>query len=145
MVADGYVPVRNGDRAPAGWRKNIYCTTAGGAGDGGETSTVHDLARFLQSLRAGKLLPMPSVEAMLTPKVDAADEGPGWTYGFGCFIALGESGEIVRWGHTGEEDGVSCRLDYYPAQDLDVVVLGNQSGCAGRVAADIRNVIVGQH
>ncbi len=143
-VAEGYVAVRDSEAALTGWRKNIYSTTAGGAGDGGETSTLHDLARFSQSLRAGRLLAKASVEAMLTPQVDAAVEGPGWTYGFGCFIVRGASGEIVRWGHTGEEDGVSCRLDYYPAQNLDVVVLGNQGDCAGRVAADIRDAIMGQ-
>ncbi len=142
MVAEGYVPLRDKDGGITGWRRNVYSTTAGGAADGGETSTLHDLARFLQALRGGKLLPRASVDAMLSPKVEAADEGPGWSYGFGCFIVRGENGEIVRGGHTGEEDGVSCRLDYYPAQHLDVVVLGNQSGCAGRVGADIRDVIM---
>ncbi len=143
-VAEGYIPLRDKDEAVTGWRKNIYSTTAGGAGDGGETSTLQDLARFLQALRTGKLLRKASVDAMLTPKADATHEAPGWMYGFGCFIVLGENGEIVRWGHTGEEDGVSCRLYHYPALNIDVVILGNQGNCAGWVGADINEVIMAQ-
>ena len=143
-VAEGYIPIRGPDHELKGWRKNIYSTTAGSAADGGSTSTLDDLARFSRALRTGKLLAPASVEAMLTPKVDASVEGPGWMYGFGCFIMLGEDGKVVRWGHTGEEDGVSCRLDYYPAQKLDVVILANQGSCAGRAAADIHEVVMGQ-
>jgi hypothetical protein len=50
---------------------------------------------------------------------------------------LDESDQIVRWRHMGEEDGVSCRLYYYPKQNLDVVILGNQCWCAGSLAWEI--------
>lgn len=140
-VAEGYVPIKDKNGAVINWRKNIYSTTAGGAADGGATSTLDDLVRFSRALREGKLCTQASVESMLTPKVDAGNEGPGWMYGFGCFILLGDNSEILRWGHTGEEDGVSCRLLYYPVHKLDVVVLGNQSSCAGRVSADIHELI----
>ena len=63
-------------------------------------------------------------------------------YGFGCFILLDANEKIVRWGHTGEEDGVSCRLLYYPTHKLDVVVLGNQSSCAGKISLDIHKLIM---
>jgi CubicO group peptidase (beta-lactamase class C family) len=143
-VAEGYVPIRNADGARIGWRKNIYSTTAGSAADGGATSTVADLARFTRALRTGRLLPRELAESMLTPRADASAEGPGWMYGYGCFILMGEKGNVVRWGHTGEEDGVSCRLDYYPEQKLDVVILGNQSSCAGRISRDIHEAIMGE-
>jgi hypothetical protein len=78
---------------------------------------------------------------MLTPKVDAGNEGVGWMYGFGCFILLDDT-KIVRWGHTGEEDGVSCRLLYYPMHRLDVVILGNQSSCAGIISRDVHELIM---
>jgi CubicO group peptidase (beta-lactamase class C family) len=143
-VAEGYVPIRDATRTLIGWRRNIYSTTAGGAGDGGSTCTVDDLARFMRALRAGKIVSKESARAMLSPKVDASSEDAGWAYGYGCFISVGERGEVIRWGHTGEEDGVSCRVDYFPAQKLDVVILGNQSGGAGRVLADIHDVIMGK-
>jgi len=141
-VAEGYVPIRDENGAIINWRKNIYSTTAGGAADGGATSTLDDLVRFSRALREGKLCAKESVESMLTPKVAADDESSRWMYGFGCFILLGEDSEILRWGHTGEEDGVSCRLLYYPRHKLDVVILGNQTSCAGGVSRDIHELIM---
>jgi hypothetical protein len=79
---------------------------------------------------------------MLTPKVIADEEEPQWRYGFGCFILLDDEERIVRWGHTGEEDGVSCRLAYYPKHKLDVVILGNQTGGTGRILLDIHELIM---
>jgi CubicO group peptidase (beta-lactamase class C family) len=124
------------------WKKNYYSTTAGGAADGGSTSTLDDLVKFSRALRDGKLFKKELVDTMLTPKV-VADENPRWRYGFGCFILLDDHQEqILRWGHTGEEDGVSCRYWYYPQQDVDVVILGNQSSCASKVAWDIHDFVL---
>ena len=64
-------------------------------------------------------------------------------YGYGCYVLLDDNGQTVRWGHTGEEDGASCRLYHYPMLDVDVVVLGNQGGCAGPVAWDIHVLLMG--
>ncbi|MEW6405195.1 MAG: serine hydrolase domain-containing protein [Chloroflexota bacterium] len=141
-VAEGYVPIRDENGMRIKWRKNIYSTTAGGAADGGSTSTLDDLVRFSRALRSGRLCSKASAESLLTPKVIADEEKPQWRYGFGCFILLDDEEQIVRWGHTGEEDGVSCRLLYYPTHKLDVVVLGNQSSCAGRVSVDIHELIM---
>lgn len=140
-VAEGYVPVKDEGGTIMKWRKNIYSTTAGGAADGGSTSTLDDLVHFARALRSGKLCSKESVESMLTPKVVADEVEPQWRYGFGCFILLDDEERIVRWGHTGEEDGVSCRLAYYPRQKLDVVILGNQTSCAGKVMKDIHDLI----
>jgi CubicO group peptidase (beta-lactamase class C family) len=143
-VAEGYIPLKDESDAVTGWRKNIYSTTAGGAADGGATSTLDDLVRFSRALRTGKLVSRQLAESMLTPKVVADEDDPRWRYGFGCFILLDEDTKIVRWGHTGEEDGVSCRLAYYPSQNLDVVILGNQTSCAGKVVRDIHEALYGE-
>jgi CubicO group peptidase (beta-lactamase class C family) len=140
-VAEGYVPVRDDSGAIVQWKKNIYSTTAGGAADGGSTSTLDDLVRFSRALREGKLCSKELVESMLTPKVDASDVAKNWAYGFGCFLLLDDESKVIRWGHTGEEDGVSCWLAYYPKHKLDVVILGNQTG-AGKVLLDIHKWIM---
>jgi CubicO group peptidase (beta-lactamase class C family) len=140
-VAEGYVPIKDENGAVTGWRKNIYSATAGPAADGGATSTLDDLVRFSRALRGGKLFAKELVESMLTPKVAADTEAPRWMYGFGCFLLLDADSKIVRWGHTGEEDGVSCRLNYYPTLNLDVVILGNQSSCAGKVMLDVHELV----
>lgn len=144
-VAEGYVPVLDDDEKITGWMKNYYATTAGPAADGGATSTLEDLARFSEALRGGKLVAPELVHQMTAPQVVESDDnylGFQWRYGFGCFVLLDEAGETVRWGHTGEEEGVSCRLWYYPKHDATVVILGNQSSCAGQISRDIQEWVL---
>ena len=144
-VAEGYMPVKDNAGNTVGWKKNIYSTTPEAAADGGATSTLDDLSRFSQALRSERLLSAEMTREMLTPKVLESDEpfrGYNWHYGYGNFFLLDISDQIVRWGHTGEEDGVSCRLYYYPREDLDVIILANQSWCAGSVAWEIHDLIL---
>lgn len=144
-VAEGYVPLYDESDQITGWKKNIYAATAGPAADGGVTSTAEDMIRFSRALRAGRLCSMPRAKEMLSPQVlenDGNYAGYRWMYGYGCFVTLDQHGEVIRWGHTGEEDGVSCRLYYYPQQDVDVAILGNQSGCAGKIGWDIHRLVV---
>jgi CubicO group peptidase (beta-lactamase class C family) len=143
-VAEGYIPITGEDEAVAGWKKNIYSTTPGAAADGGATSTAADLVRFSRALRNVELLSSELTREMLTPKVSQTDErirGYTWKYGYANVFLLDDDEHIIRWGHTGEEDGVSCRLYYYPEENLDVVILGNQSWCAGSLGWDIHDII----
>lgn len=144
-VAEGYIPVKDAEGRIVGWKRNIYSTTPEAAADGGATSTTADLADFSRALRRGRLLSGPMTQAMLTPQVMARDEplkGYLWEYGYGNYFILDRQGQIVRWGHTGEEDGASCRLYYYPAQNLDVVILANQSWAAGELAWEVHDLIL---
>jgi len=144
-VAEGYMPITDEDETITGWKKNIYSTTPEAAADGGAISSAEDLVRFSQALRKGDLLSAQMTREMLTPKVLQTDErirGYTWKYGYANSFLLNDAGEIVRWGHTGEEDGVSCRLYHYPQENLDVVILGNQSWCAGSLGWEIHNLII---
>lgn len=154
-TAEGYLRVSGPAGEKVVWKKNIYSTTPDAAADGGATSTAADLVRFAQTLRrdAGmadappeqfRLLPVHLAQAMLTPQVQQfphAKDGILWYYGYGVVFMLDEDGRTLRWGHTGEEEGVSCRLFYYPDPGLDVVILGNQSDCAGKLGWDIHHLI----
>ena len=128
-----------------GWKKNIYSTTPEAAADGGATCTADDLCRFSRALREGQLLSAEWTQEMLTPNVlERAERLRGYIskYGYGNFFLLDDSEHIVRWGHTGEEDGVSCRFYHYPKQNLDLAILGNQSWCAGGLAWEIHTLIL---
>jgi CubicO group peptidase (beta-lactamase class C family) len=145
-VAEGYIPIKDENKKVIGWKKNYYSTTAGSAADGGSTSTLDDLVRFARALRGGRLVSPELARQMTSPQVVETDDnyrGFQWRYGFGCFVLLDMQDQIVRWGHTGEEDGVSCRYWYYPQQNVDVVILGNQSSCASKVAWDIQDFVLG--
>lgn len=144
-VAEGYVPVLDANEKVTGWKKNYYRATIGPAADGGATSTLADLLRFSQALRQGELIGPKLVHAMTSAQAvqDEKDEqGCQWGYGFGCFVMLDEKKQVLRWGHTGEEDGVSCRLWHYPQQEITVVILGNQSLCAGKISSEIHRLVM---
>lgn len=145
-VAEGYIPIHDRYGQVTRWKKNIYATTAGGAGDGGSTNTPDDMVRFIHALLEGRLCSADYVSMMLTAQVPERQEllrGYHSMYGFGCYLLLDDNGQVVRWGHTGEEDGVSCRLYHYPILDVDVIVLGNQGGCAGSISWDIHDLLMG--
>lgn len=131
-VAEGYLPVKDETGAIMGWQRNIYATTAHGAPDGGAFSTADNLLAFLAAVRANRLLSSEMTKTFLTPHVlDTVTEDYIWKYGFANWFILDPAGRILRSGHPGEEPGISCRLFSYPQQGVDVVILGNQDGCAG--------------
>ncbi|MCC6602007.1 MAG: serine hydrolase [Anaerolineae bacterium] len=142
-LAEGYVAEKSLSGTTP-WRKNIYSTTAEAAADGGAVATAVDLHHFSTALRYGRLLSPASTQAMLTPHVSESNElmrGCFWEYGFGNEFVFDSNKRLLRWGHTGEEDGVSGRFYHYPEHLLDVVILGNQSGCAGALGWEIHDLI----
>lgn len=136
-VAEGYIPVTAGDGAVAGWRRNIYAVPPYGSPDGGAYASVMDMIRFMRALRAGRLISPELVAEMLTPH---ATVSPQFAYGYGLWL-LRSGEQLIRYGHTGEDAGVSARVMYYPEHDLDLVILCNQGGCAGRVLAEVHQWI----
>ena len=139
-VAEGYIPVS----IPKGkWRRNIYATPPYGASDGGAFTTAGDLAHFMGLLRNGELLCDDLTKEILIPHVDDEVVGDNvWKYGFGMWFLLNKRNDIIRYGLPGEDPGVSCRLFYYPLCDIDVIILGNQSDCAGSLGWKIHDVIM---
>ena len=114
MVDDGPVDRR---------RTNIFSTTARGMPDGGMLSTASDLASFVETLFAGRLLGPELLAAMQTPQAPSPED-PEF-YGYGCLLGV-EDGRVVVVGHNGGDPGVSCVLAHHPAANATVVVLCNQ-------------------
>lgn len=146
-VADGYEPKEDSDGSIIGWKKNIYTMTPVPASDGGATSTVDDLIRFYRGLRSSELMSEEMTALFLTPQVvdqeSDGHRGYEWKYGFANWFLL-EEGEIIRMGHTGEEFGVSARYYYYPKENIEIVLLGNQGFCMGRVGWKIHDLLLGE-
>lgn len=136
-VAEGYIPVTAADGAIAGWRRNIYAVPPYGSPDGGAYASAKDMTRFMRALRAGRLMEPELLAKMLTPH---ATVSPQFAYGYGLWL-LKPGEQIIRYGHTGEDAGVSARVMYYPEHDLDLVILCNQGGCAGKVLAEVHQWI----
>ena len=143
-VAEGYVPVLDDDRNLVGWKSNVYDLTIEGGADGGSTSTADDLIRFSRLLRRGKITGANFLKEMLTPTVEMPFSprlGYRWWYGYGVEIVSDMVGNIIRWGHGGEEPGASCRLSHYPQFGLDVAIMGNATECSGPLAMRISKII----
>ena len=119
-LAVGYMT----DDGPADrWKTNIYGITASGMPDGGMITTAHDLARLIDGLLAGRLLPDPLVRAMTGPQGPNRDDLE--QYGYGCELVVVD-GTVITIGHGGSDPGVSAMLSHHLAEGITTVVLCNQ-------------------
>ena len=144
-VAEGYISISDETENIIGWKKNIYSTTPVAVADGGATSTAVDLVKFSQALRKGLLLSKEMTQEMLTPKVLANEElfrGYTWKYGYSNYFILDQDEKIVRWGHTGGGGRTIARGNARPGENLDIVILANQSWCAGSLGWKIHDLIL---
>lgn len=137
-VAEGYL---------SDGRRNVLHVTPVGAGDGGAVSSAHDLLALARAVRDPAVSRSTWVVAAMTTSQVRMDDtlvrGYEWWFGRGLqFVRDPDTGEVVRWGVTGEEDGVSARLYHYPVGDVDVAILSNVSGGASAVAWDLHDGVL---
>lgn len=83
---------------------------------GGGVSTADDEVRFVEALKAGKLIPLPLL-------MEATRQQTDW-YGYG-FISSGPA-EFPHWGHGGGAPGNSTALSVYPSNNMTMVCLSNR-------------------
>ncbi|TKJ41301.1 serine hydrolase [candidate division LCP-89 bacterium B3_LCP] len=141
-VADGHSPIYSKDGSPKGWKTNIYSLPVNGSADGGAHSTAEDLVKFLQALRTGVLLSDQMTSEILKIQSPVQEDDSGrWAYGYGIAFLLDDD-EVVRYGHSGDDPGVSAKLFHYPDLDVDLVILGNQSHCANEAGDRVHEVIM---
>lgn len=112
-------------------RSDRYEQVVKGTPAGGGFSTLGDLLRFAEALRAHRLLKPETTRLMFAPKPELSS----LTYGFGA-ILFDPSGRRV--GHTGGGPDTSARLEIDLDTGLVIVVLGNQDSGSGVVARGVR-------
>jgi CubicO group peptidase (beta-lactamase class C family) len=141
-VAEGWDPVYNDAGNRTGWKQNIFSYPPIGSPDGGAQVTAADLVGFAQAVRAGRLLSAELTEQFLTPQVlhHERDDGAIW-YGFGLEFVLDRDGAVWNTYKEGENAGASGVVRYYPADDLDVVVLTNLERGAWSPTKEIHRLI----
>jgi CubicO group peptidase (beta-lactamase class C family) len=119
-LAVGYVDVKG--------TKKINCETLPRRGfpAGGQVSTARDMFRFVEALRAGKLLPSSLFKEAIRPHHEfmglgffATEYGPGYPQ------------RNFRWGHAGSADGICADVRTYPVTGETVISLSNTDipGC----------------
>jgi len=128
QVAEGVFPVKSEVKSETGvtrWRRNIYSYPPIGSPDGGAHVTADDLIAFHQALVNGSLLGPEMTASMLTSKVDERTEkGSLFRKGF-AFEFEYVDGELVSYWKEGVNVGASGVLQYFPNQDVTLVVLSN--------------------
>ena len=101
---------------------------------GGLYSTTEDLLRWEQGLFGGKLLSSASLKKMITP----------FRYDFACGLVVSVIDGHASIEHSGEMDGFTSDLVYYPEDKLTVVVLNNLSGETRGIASKLAAVAHGE-
>jgi D-alanyl-D-alanine carboxypeptidase len=102
---------------------------------GGLRSTVDDLFSWNQALHGGKFLKPSSLAQMF-----ADDDHRG--YGLGSFIEARHGHKL--WDHGGNLPGFAAAFEYYPDDDLLVIVLTNvEGGGAENIAEELAGAYFG--
>ncbi|MBK7406471.1 MAG: beta-lactamase family protein [Phycisphaerales bacterium] len=132
-LAVGYEPIEGSD--PLEYRNNLYLHVVRGGPAGGGYSTVHDLFRFGQALRAHKLVGQDSLDQLWRtyPELGSA------TYGLGFGVLQTPAGRVV--GHSGGFPGISASLNMYLDEGYTIAVLANLGDVASMVDERARMLI----
>jgi CubicO group peptidase (beta-lactamase class C family) len=140
-VAEGYIPLKDERNHLIGWKKNIYSVPAHGLSDGGSFSTARDMIKFLRSIRKHELLSPQMTAKWLTPMVEVTEQ---WHYGYGLWFQKYSDGRVLKYGHIGENPGVSARVFYYPQQDIDLVLFSNHGFSTSALLGELEAVILNE-
>jgi CubicO group peptidase (beta-lactamase class C family) len=116
------------------YRNNVFQHVIRGGPAGGGYSTVGDLTRFAEALKAGKLVSQASVRTLTTPKPELSSP----EYGFG--FVIDEGGRIV--GHSGGFNGINSQLDIYVGEDYTLAVMSNYGDGAQPIADKVRSLML---
>jgi CubicO group peptidase (beta-lactamase class C family) len=117
-----------------GYRNNIFMHVLRGGPAGGGYSTVDDLTRFAEALKAGRLVSRESVRLLTTPKPEL--NSPGYGFGFG----IEEGGRIV--GHSGGFPGINSQLDIHLGENYTLAVMSNYGGGAQPIVEKARTLLL---
>jgi CubicO group peptidase (beta-lactamase class C family) len=116
------------------YRNNIFMHVIRGGPAGGGYSTVEDLTRFAEALKAGTLVSKESVRLLTTPKPELSSP----EYGFGFGVQMG--GKIV--GHGGGFPGINAQLDIYVGENYTLAVMSNYGGGAQPIVEKARTLLL---
>jgi len=115
------------------FRNNIFMHVMRGGPAGGGYSTVEDLVRFAEALKAGKLVSPATFELMTSPKPEV--NSPEYGYGF----SVDPETRVV--GHSGGFPGISSNLDIFKGTGYVAVVMSNYGGGSQPVVEKIRALV----
>ena len=110
---------------------------------GGIHASAKDLYRYFKGINQQQLISSESHEILFTKHaVRSISESEKTFIHYGYGFMLNQNGDAYSVGHGGVDYGVGSRFEYYPEQDIYVIVLSNYGSMAGNNIADhIRDLI----
>lgn len=110
---------------------------------GGIHASVKDLYRYFKAINQYKIINKETKEIIFkkhTIKMSSESTQTHIHYGYG--FMTNQNGKAISVGHNGVDYGVGSRFEYYPEQDIYVIVLSNYGGMSGSNVADhLRDLI----
>lgn len=110
-----------------GWKNAQYISMEFPYSAGAIVSTVEDLHQWNMALHKGKILSNDMYKKMTTPYLE--------NYGYGLRIDSVDNHR--RIGHSGGIPGFLSHNDYYPEQEIEVIVLSNNNSASTQIASGI--------
>ena len=104
---------------------------------GGIHASVKDLYRYFKAINQQKIINKETKEIIFKKHTTRMSSDAAQThvyYGYGFMSS--QNGKAISIGHGGVDYGVGSRFEYYPKQDIYVIVLSNYGGMAGSNVAD---------
>ncbi len=130
LVTRNIVPNRayGYSRKNGAWIFTDQSSTSAVLGDGGVYSSLNDFEKWIDALRTHKLLTAEEMKPALTPitvpKFQPNSEEPA-SYGFGWFLDPYKGHR--RMYHTGTTSGFLNAIEFFPDDDLAVIVFCNRT------------------
>jgi CubicO group peptidase (beta-lactamase class C family) len=131
-LAVGYDKVYQDDGTKR-YRNNVFQHVIRGGPAGGGYSTVEDLLRFAEALKAGTLVGKQYVDLLTRPKPELGS--PQYGFGFAIDSAAGIAG------HSGGFPGISSNLDIFIRSGYVAVVQANYGGASQPVVEKVRALV----
>jgi CubicO group peptidase (beta-lactamase class C family) len=121
------------DRTGSGWRNADYLPNELAYSAGAIISTIEDQFRWTKALHGNKIISHDLFKKMTTPYLN--------NYGYGLNILSLDGHKYI--GHNGGFSGFNNQSDYYPTEDLCVVVLSNNASAAAPIARALAGIVLG--
>ena len=144
--AEHYASILDKEDNIVGYKKNIYSYPFIGSADAGALTTVEDLDLFLRSLKRGRLLSPKLTEEIFRPQELFKKYGKVTQFmGFGFqFFLTNDDEEILYIQKDGINYGVSCVMNYYPKNDMTIIVMANYDTNVWDLAWEVQEVMLGK-
>jgi hypothetical protein len=99
------------------------------------------MLRFIRGLLAGRVLRPETVTLMTTSKTDRFKDGFEYGYGF----ELTHYKQTMCFGHGGIAQGVDFALQYFPREDITLIMFGNRGAPAfDTLRGNVTRLITGE-